>query len=214
MMPARYALERGEWREAMQLQPTPTKFHFPEAQTYFARALGAIRSGDVAAAEKDAENLAAEQKALLADKNAYWANEVEVQRLAIAGWIALAKGKPDDALKLMRSAADTEDRSEKHIVTPGRIVPARELLGEMLLELQQPALALKEFETSQQREPNRFRGLYGAARAAQAAGDRQKATDYFARLVALAKNAEGTRPELALAWISTPGYSANTAVEL
>ena len=96
----------------------------------------------------------------------------------------------------MRASADLEDRNEKHIVTPGRIVPARELLGEMLLELKQPALALKEFEASQVREPNRFRGYYGAALAAEGAGERQKASDQFAKLVALTKNGDGTRPEL------------------
>jgi tetratricopeptide (TPR) repeat protein len=198
-MQARYAVERGAWREAMQLQPQKTKFPFTDAITYFARALGAARSGDAAAAEKDAAQLAVLHKVLYEAKNSYWANEVEVQRLAAAGWIALAQGKGDEALKLMRAAADTEDRSEKHIVTPGRIVPARELLGEMLLELKQPALALKEFEASQLREPNRFRGIYGAARAAEASGDGQKARDYFARLVALSKNADGARPELARA---------------
>jgi tetratricopeptide (TPR) repeat protein len=198
-MPARYAFERGAWREAMQLQPEATKFHYPEAITYFARALGAARSGDLAAAEKDAENLASVQKALQAEKNAYWANEAEVQRLAVAGWIALAKGQTDEALKFLRAAADNEDRSEKHIVTPGRIVPARELLGEMLLELKQPALALKEYEASQTREPNRFRGLYGAARAAEAAGDRPKAAEYFGKLLAMTQVADSTRPELAYA---------------
>ncbi len=199
MMPARYAIERGAWREAMQLQLQTTQFHFPEAMTYFARALGAVHSGDLAAAEKDAENLASMHKALLAEKNVYWANEVEVQRLAVAGWIALGRGTIEEALKFMRAAADNEDRSEKHIVTPGRLVPARELLGEMLLELKQPALALKEFEASQAREPNRLRGLYGAARAAEAAGERQKAAEYYGKLVALTKNGDGTRPELARA---------------
>ncbi len=198
-MPARYAMERGAWREAMQLQPQPTKLLFTDAITYFARALGAARSGDIAAAEKDAEELARLHKALQDAKNNYWATEVEIQRLAVAGWIALAQGKTDDAQKLMRAAADLEDRNEKHIVTPGRIVPARELLGEMLLELKQPALALKEFEASQVREPNRFRGYYGAARAAEAAGDRQKAREYYAKLVDLTKNADSARPELARA---------------
>ena len=99
----------------------------------------------------------------------------------------------------MRAAADLEDRNEKHIVTPGRIVPARELLGEMLLELKQPALALKEFEASQVREPNRFRNYYGAALAAEAAGDRRKAADYYARLMELTKNTGSSRPELARA---------------
>jgi tetratricopeptide (TPR) repeat protein len=198
-MPARYAMERGAWREAMQLQPQPTKFLFTDAITYFARALGAARSGDTAAAEKDGGELARLHKALQDAKNNYWATEVEIQRLAVAGWIALAQGKTDDALKFMRAAADLEDRNEKHIVTPGRIVPARELLGEMLLELKQSALALKEFEASQLREPNRFRGYYGAARAAEAAGDRQKARAYYAKLVDLTKTADSARPELARA---------------
>ena len=109
---------------------------------------------------------------------------------------ARAKAKSDEALKLMRAAADLEDRNEKHIVTPGRIVPARELLGEMLLELKQPAAALKEFEASQRREPNRFRNYLGAARAAQMAGDRAKAAAYYEKLLVLAKDADTARPEL------------------
>ncbi len=198
-MEARYACERGAWQEAMQLQVRPTKLHFPDAITYFGRALGAARSGDAAAAQKEAAQLEAEHKALRAENNNYWANEVEIQRLAVAGWIALVQGNADDALKFMRAAADIEDKSEKHIVTPGRLVPARELLGDMLLELNQPAAALKEYEASQLREPNRFRGLYGAARAAEAAGDRQTAANYYGKLLALAKNSDGTRPELARA---------------
>ncbi len=199
LMAARYPMERGAWAEAMQLQPRSTKYLFPEATTYFARALGAVRGGDLAMAEADAEKLASLHQALLAEKNTYWANEVEVQRLALAGWIALGRGKNDEALKLMRSAADNEDRREKHIVTPGRVVPARELLGEMLLELKQPALALKEFEASQVREPNRFRGLYGAARSAQAAGEPQKANDYFRKLLDMTAKADTARPELVIA---------------
>ena len=198
-MPARYAMERGAWREAMQLQPQPTTFPYTDAITYFARALGAARSGEAATAEKEAVELARLYKILQDANDNYWATEVEVQQLAVAGWIALARGKPDDALKFMRAAADLEDRNEKSIVTPGRIVPARELLGEMLLELKQPALALTEFEASQIREPNRFRGYYGAARAAEAAGNRGKAAGYYAKLMELAKNAGSQRPELARA---------------
>ena len=118
---------------------------------------------------------------------------------SVAAWIAFAQKKPEEALKLMRAVADLEDKNEKHIVTPGRIVPARELLGDMLMEAGQPALALKEYEASQVREPNRFRGYYGAARAAEAAGDRKKAGVYYGRLVALAKHADSQRPELARA---------------
>jgi hypothetical protein len=198
-MAARYPMERGAWREAMQLQPRQTKFPYVDAMTYFARAIGAARSGEVAAAEKNAEELARLHKATQDANDNYWATEVEVQRLAVAGWIALAQDKTENALKFMRAAADLEDKNEKSIVTPGRIVPARELLGDMLLELKQPAAALKEYETSQLREPNRFRGYYGAARAAEAAGDKQKAAEYYGKLLALAKNGDGARPELARA---------------
>ena len=195
-MSARFALERGAWREAMQLQPQPTKFLFPDAITFFARALGAARTGDIAAAEKEAAELERLHKALQDQKNNYWATEVEVQRLAVAGWIALAQGKTDDAQKFMRAAADLEDKNDKHIVTPGRVLPARELLGDMLLELKQPAQALKEYEASHVREPNRFRGYYGAALAAEGAGDRRKAADYYAKLIDLAKKADASRPEI------------------
>jgi hypothetical protein len=196
-MPARYAVERGNWREAAQLEPTATKVFYTDAQTYFARALGAARSGDAEAAEKEASELARLQKGLQAAGDTYWATELEVQRLAVTGWIALVRGKGDDAVKFMRAAADLEDRNEKSIVTPGRILPARELLGDMLLELKQPAQALKEYETSHVREPNRYRGYAGAAHAAEAAGDRAKAAKYYAKLIELTKNADTQRPELA-----------------
>jgi len=146
-----------------------------------------------------AEQLESAHKALLAAKNNYWATEVEIQRLAAAGWIALREDKPDDAVKFMRAAADLEDKNEKHIVTPGRIVPARELLGDMLVELKQPEAALKEYEASQQREPNRFRNYLGSARAAEMSGDKAKAAGYYAKLVQLAKDADTMRPELASA---------------
>ena len=194
-MPARYAIERGDWKQAMTLEPRPSQFPFTVALTHFARALGAARSGNVAAADKDVQELARLRDALKTAKNEYWATEVEVSRLGAAAWTALAQGKPDEALSLMRRAADIEDENEKHIVTPGRIVPARELLGEMLLEMKHPAEALKEFEASHVREPERFRGYYGAAQAAAQSGDKAKAKRYFARLVELAD--EGTvRPEL------------------
>ncbi len=196
-MPARFAFERGAWQEGARLQPSGSTYPFVESITYFARSVGAARSGDLAAARKDAEQLEILHKALLAAKNSYWATEVEVQRLAAAGWIELGEGHSDAALQAMRAAADLEDRNEKHIVTPARIVPARELLGEMLLELKQPAQALKEFEASQQREPNRFRGYLGAARAAEMMGDRSKAAASYRSLVLLAKDADTERPELA-----------------
>ena len=198
-MPARLAIERGDWAAASQLPPQGTAFPHCEAITSFARALGAARMGNVAAAEQDALKLEAQNKALVEAKNNYWATEVEVQRITVAAWVAKAKGQSDEAVRLMRAAADLEDRSEKHIVTPGRIVPARELLGEMLLELKQPAAALKEFEQSQLREPNRLRGFAGAAAAAEAAGDRDKARQHYARLLELTRDADTPLPVIAQA---------------
>jgi tetratricopeptide (TPR) repeat protein len=197
-MQARYAVERGAWQEAAALPPTKSSFPFTEAVSYHARALGAARSGDAASARADLEQLVQRRDALRAAKNAYWATEVEVMRLSAAAWIAFAEGRADEALALMRDAADMEDRNEKHIVTPGRVVPARELLGDMLLELKRPADALEAYEQSQKREPERFRGLYGAARAAEMAGDASRARAYYARLVQMTAKGE-PRPELSQA---------------
>jgi len=199
-MPARLAVERGAWREAAQLQPLQSKFPFTEALTHQARAIGAARMGDAAAAKADVEKIAEKRDALRAAKNDYWATEVEIMRLSGAAWVALAENKGDEALGLMRQAADTEDKNEKHPVTPGRLLPAREQLGDMLMELKRPAEALKEYERSQQREPDRFRGLYGAALAAEMAGDARTARRYYARLVQVAGKGE-PRAELKLAQI-------------
>jgi tetratricopeptide (TPR) repeat protein len=188
-MPARYAVERGTWREALDLAPSPSNFPFTVALSHFARALGAARSGDAVAAQKDLDQLVALRDKLKAAKSEYWAIEVEVMRLASAAWVALAQRRTDDALALMRQAADIEDRNEKNIVTPGRLLPARELLGDMLLEAKRPADALREYEASQHREPNRYRG-----QAAAQAGNRDKARQYFAKLVALAGSGDA-RPE-------------------
>ncbi|HJY88336.1 MAG TPA: hypothetical protein VKE24_15995 [Candidatus Acidoferrales bacterium] len=193
-MPARYALERGAWGEAAKLEPVPTRYPFTEAMTHFARALGGARSGDPAAAQKDVDRIVALRDELKAAKNEYWANEVQVMRLASLAWVALAQKKSNDALVLMRQAADIEDKSEKNIVTPGRLLPARELLGDMLMELKRPAEALKGYEASQQREPNRYRGLYGAGQAAAQSGNRDKARHYFSKLLELAGSGD-LRPE-------------------
>src|SRR6267378_2713284 len=189
-MPARLVVERGAWREAAQLQPSQSKFPFTEAITYHARVIGAARMGDASAAKADLEQITQRRDALRAAKNDYWATEVEVMRLSAAGWTAFAENRADEALGLMRDAADLEDRNEKHPVTPGRVLPAREQLGDMLMELKRPAEALKEFERSQQREPDRFRGLYGAALAAEMAGDARAARRYYGRLVQVAGKGE------------------------
>jgi tetratricopeptide (TPR) repeat protein len=185
-MPARIAIERGMWKEAAQLEPRSSKVLQADAVTHFARALGAARSGDTAAAEKGVQELARIVDELKTAKNDYWATEVEVQRMSAAAWTIYAKGNRDEALTLMRSTADLEDKKEKREGPPARLVPARELLGEMLLEMKRPAEALKEFEASEKHVPNRFRGLYGAGQAAAQSGDNAKAKRYFTRLVELA----------------------------
>jgi len=194
-IPARYAVERGAWSEAARLQPqTNTRFALTTAITYFARALGAARSGDAAAAEPDVEQLARIAETLRAAKESYWATEVEVQRRGAAAWVAYSKGDRAAALQLMQSAAALEDTSEKAAVSPGRLVPAHELLGDMLMEAGRPADALAEYERAQVRDPNRFRSLYGAGLAAAAAGQKDKARTYWSRLSELAASGE-LRPE-------------------
>ena len=200
-IPARYTLERRQWAEAAALKvPVEgfpwNKFAYAEANVYFARSLGASRSGDTAAARADVERLTAMQKSLAEAKEVYWATQVEIQRLAASAWLVHAEGKRDEALKLMRAAADLEDTTEKHPVTPGAVVPARELLGELLLELREPQQALKEFEASLRLLPNRFNGLYGAAKAAESAGDRTKAASFYAKLTAVGERGDRNRPEL------------------
>jgi hypothetical protein len=191
--PARYALERADWKAAAQLAVKPTKLLHVNAITHFARAIGAARSGDAAAARMEAARLAELRDNLAAAGNAYWAGQVEIQWLAASAWAALAEGRRDEALELMRSAADKESASEKASISPGPILPARELLGDMLLEAGQPAPALREYEASQRREPNRFRGWYGAAAAAAKSGDRAKAKLYYEKLAALARKGDSRR---------------------
>src|SRR5438067_876627 len=161
----------------------------------FARGYGAARLGDAAGAASEAAALGRLKQELDAQKDKYWGTEVEAQRLAVSAWAAFAGGERDAALSLMRSAADLEDSSEKSPVSPGRLVPARELLGELLLALDRPADAPPELERAAQRDPNRFRGYYGAALAAQRAGDARKAREYFSRLAQLGAKGDA-RPEL------------------
>ncbi len=200
-IPSRYALERGRWAEAAALTLFAKEFpwgRFPqsEAQLVFARALGAARGGDVAAARRDIDRLGLLRDALAAAKQGYWVEQVEIQRQAAAAWVARAEGKREEALALLRSAAEREDATGKHPVTPGPIAPARELLAEMLLESNQPVEALKEFEATMRAEPNRFRTVAGAARAAEAAGDKAKARNYYTQLLALGQKADTQRVEL------------------
>jgi tetratricopeptide (TPR) repeat protein len=194
-MPSRYALERGAWAEAMELVPIASNYPFTVAMTHFARALGAARSGNPTAAQGEIEKITALRDELKTAKNDYWATEVEVMRIASVAWVSLSEQKINEALGLMHQAADTEDKSEKNIVTPGRLLPARELLGDMLMDLKRPTEALKEYETSQQREPNRYRGLYGAGEAAAQSGNSEKARQYFSKLIEMAGSGD-SRPEI------------------
>ena len=216
-IPARYALERRRWDEAAKLAVPqsdtgsnasaadfPLKsfpwqsFPWAVAHLHYARAIGAARSGDAASARQDVEKLSAIQKALVEVKGGYdWAKQVEIERQVASAWLAFAEGKHDESLNLMRAAADLDDATDKHPVTPGAILPAREQLGELLLELKQPIVALKEFETSLLTSPNRFNGLYGAARAAKGAADQKKAKLYYGKLIVLSRLADSVRPETA-----------------
>ncbi len=200
-IPSRYALERRQWQEAAQLTLHPRELawqRFPQAEAVltFARGLGAARSGNVATARKDLERLQALRDTLQEAKQGYWAEQTEIQRRVVAAWLARAEGKLPEALEMMRAAADLEDSTEKHPVTPGALVPARELLGEMLVENNDLGAALHAFEASHKVEPNRFKGLAGAAQAAVRAGEREKARTLYTQLVTLAAKADGTRPEL------------------
>jgi tetratricopeptide (TPR) repeat protein len=195
-VPARFALERQAWKEAAALEPRGSQFPQAEAITYFARAMGSARSGDLAVAEREVDKLKGSRAALEKANQSYWAEQVEIQMLAASAWIAYAKGQKEEALKLMRSAADLEDNSEKHIAMENRLYPMRELLGDLLLEQQQPGPALAEYETSLTSTPNRLRGLYGAAKAAKATNQSEKATAYFRKLAELTKDADADRIEI------------------
>ena len=196
-IPARYALERGAWAEAAALTVRPAKTPHTEAMTHFARALGAARGGNPKAALADIERLAALRDTLNAMPDAYWAEQVDIQRRVALAWVAFAEGRREAAIADLRAAADAEDATDKSAVSPGPLAPARELLGFMLLDAGRPADALAAFEASLTKDPNRFRGLYGAGRAAEAAGDRAKAAGFYKQLLELAaETRDSPRAEL------------------
>jgi tetratricopeptide (TPR) repeat protein len=195
-VPARYMLERQDWQGAAQLQPLGTGYPMAEAITHFARAVGAARSGDTAAAQADIEKLKEQRATLEKAGQGYWAGQVEIQILSAQAWTAAGQGNRSDALKFMRAAADLEDASEKHVAMENRLYPMRELLADMLLAQGEAASALTEYETSLKNAPMRLRGFYGAAKAAEASGDAKKAREYFEKLTRLTRYADGDRPEL------------------
>jgi len=175
----------------------PSAQPYVEAITHFARALGAARSGKPDLAKAEIEQLSALQQKEVQAKDAYWATQLDIQRQAADAWMLWAQGKKEDGLRTLAAAAALEDTTDKSAITPGPLAPAHELLGEMLLEANQPANALKEFETSLKKEPNRFRSVYGAGRAAESAGDRAKARSYYSDLIKICERGDrNARTEL------------------
>src|SRR5262249_18816352 len=197
--PARYMVERGDWQGAAQLEGKPSKFAHVAAITHFARALGAARSGQPEAAKADIAKLAELRDKLREAKDAYWAEQVDIQSQGANARLRNAQGKREDALKAMAAAADAEDKTEKAPVTPGPLAPARELYGAMLLERGMAKEALLAFEATLKKEPHRLGATLGAARAAEKTGDVAKARQHYASAVALAENADPVRPEISAA---------------
>jgi hypothetical protein len=197
-IPARYALEHGDWAAAAKIEPRSTPIPYADAMSWFARGMGAAHMGDVARARESAKALDEIRLKLASAQEPYWSRQVEIQEINVLAWTSLAEKNTEDALMRMRAAVEKEDATEKSVITPGPIAPARELLGEMLLQLDRPADALKEFETTMAKEPNRFRALYGAARAAKLAGNQAAARKYSAELLKIcAKADQPGRTELA-----------------
>jgi tetratricopeptide (TPR) repeat protein len=194
--PARYAMERGDWKAAAALDVRPSPLLQVQAITYFARAVGAARSGDPAAAKADIAKLGEFKDKLSQAKDAYWAGQVDIQRQIANAWVLYAEGKREEALSAMSAAADAEDKTEKHPVTPGVPKPARELYGEMLLESGMAKDALAAFEATLKKEPNRLGATVDAARAAEKAGDPAKAREYYEKVVAIAGGADKTRTDV------------------
>ena len=195
-IPVRYAIERGAWAEAAALSPPRTPYPQAAAITWFGRALGAARSGDLDSAKRDVDSIVEMQTRLEATQERYWAEQVSIQATAAGAWIALGERRTDDAIAAMVSAADREDRTEKHVAMENRLSPMRDLLGEMLLEAGKPAEAQREFELSLQTVPNRFRSLAGAGRAAGLAGDKKIARLYYKKLIELSRSADTERAQL------------------
>jgi hypothetical protein len=196
-IPARWVLERRDWAAATRLEATSSAFPYAEAMTHLARALGASHTGAIADAKRAIQSLQEIRDRLTQAKEAYWAEQVAIQQDTATAFLALAEGRGADALRLMTATALREDATEKNAVTPGPIAPARELLGEMLLEMKKPGEALMQFQATMKKEPNRFRAVYGAAKAASLAGDPALAKTYYAELLKICAGADAPgRPEL------------------
>jgi tetratricopeptide (TPR) repeat protein len=197
--PARYAVERGDWKAATALEVRPSPLPYAMAISWFAKGIGAARSGDAIQARAAESQLVALRDQLRERKDAYWSEQVDIQARIVSAWTQLASGRQEEALRAMSDAADAEDKTEKHPVTPGQLTPARELYGAMLLQVGKPVEALAAFEATMHKEPNRLNATLGAADAAAASGDNAKAKQYYAAATALASDASVNREEIAKA---------------
>jgi tetratricopeptide (TPR) repeat protein len=203
-IPSRYVLENRLWKDATTLSLDPAnleweKYPWQKSIYHFARALGFAHMANPDSARSELEKLTVSRERLLEQKDAYKANQVQIQIKSAEAWIALKTGKKEAALTLMTEAADLEDKTQKHSVTPGEVLPARELLGDLLMELDQPGKALAAYEASLVEHPNRFNGLYAAGRAAERANQFEKRDNYFRQLLTIAEPVHSDRNELAIA---------------
>ena len=200
-IPARYALERNAWAEAAALRipelPHWSSFPFMEALIEYSHALGRAHTGDLDGARKAMDRMRQLRDATTDPKFDYFKRQLDLQMQAASAWVAYGEGKKEDAVDLLRRAADAEDILGKHPVSPGALVPAREQLGDLLLKLDRPKEAQREFEAALKIYPGRFRGLYGAAQAAEQIGEKEKAQRYYAKLIEQTAKADGSRSELA-----------------
>jgi tetratricopeptide (TPR) repeat protein len=195
-IPARFALERGRWNEAAQLPVRDSQYPAAQSITYIARALGAARSGNAAAARAEIAHLDEIEAKLATAKDDYWAGQTRIQKQAAAAWVMFSEGQRDGAIAAMRKAADLDDASEKNVAMENKLVPIRTLLGELYLAAGMSTEALAEFEASDKVMPNRFRTIAGAAAAARGAGSVEAAKRYYRALTALVAGGDGDRPEI------------------
>jgi tetratricopeptide (TPR) repeat protein len=195
-MPARYVLDRGDWAGAAALELKPSQYPMADSLTRFTRGLGMARSGNLVGAKSEVEAMKALRAALERVNDSYWADRTEEQMLAVSAWVALKEGNQDQARKFMRAAAENEDNSLKHVAMENRLYPMHELYGDLLLEAGDAAAALVAYETALKATPNRYRGILGVARAADATGNHAKAVEYYGKLVDLAKTADVERQEV------------------
>lgn len=182
-IPARYALERGDWKQASQLNASDTPFPYTQAMTWFARGLGSARMGEAKRAYYAADQLKAVREQLTTSGEKYWALQVQIEETDLRAWAMLAEGRKAEALQTMQSATVLEDGTEKSAMTPGPLAPAHELYGEMLLQVEEPGPALEQFELALKKEPRRLRSLYGAGHAAESAGHHDRSQNYFRDLL-------------------------------